>query len=224
MASELKSPQSPDIMFSARLRYPVLDEPKPFKPGQDPRWESAFVLDPTDAKQAADIKKILEAAAALSKEHYGKVALTIKKLAVKFVPGTPKLDLNDPKNEPDGIRNFCLLDGDTKEYAGYKGNFIVAANNSRFRPDIRNRTGAKVRKGEPQFPYDGANVKGCINLWLLMGKSAQETGKLIGSNLRGVQFVSDNEPFRTDEVDDAGFQALEDEPAQATTATSAFDD
>jgi len=224
--AERKSPTSPDIKFFARLRFPVLDEPKSFKPDQPKRWESVFILDPTDAKQAAGIKSLLETAAALSKEHYGKVPLAIKKLAVKFIPGTPKLDLNDPKNEPDDIRVFCMADGDHekyKNYAGYKGNFIVSAHNSKLRPDVVNRSGAKVKKGEPQFPYDGCNVRGSINLWLLMGKTAQETGRLLGSNLRGVQFVSDNVAFTQDAIDDE-FDALEDEaPAAGAAETSAFD-
>jgi hypothetical protein len=225
MSDKKVSPTSPDIKFFARGRFLVLDEPKAFEAGATPRWEATFILDPTDVQQAKDIKNILEQAAALSKQHYGKVALAIKKLAVTFVPGTPKLDLNDEKNAPDDIRLFCLQDGSAekfKNYAGYTGKFIVTANNKKLRPDVVNRAGGKVKKGEPQYPYDGANVRGSINFWLLMGQSAQKTGRLLGSNLRGVQFVSDNQAFTQDVIDDE-FDALEDEAVGAVAEVSAFD-
>lgn len=225
MTEAKKSPTSEEIKFFARGRFLVLDEPKPFEPGADPRWEATFILDPTDAQQGKDIQNLLKRAADLSREHYGKVPLAIKKLAAKFVPGTPKLDLNDPKNAPDDIRVFCLQDGDSekfKNYAGYAGKFIVTANNKKLRPDVVNRKGQKVKKGEPQYPYDGANIRGSISFWLLMGLAAQKTGRLLGSNLRGVQFVSDNQAFTQDAIDDE-FEALEDEPGTEAVATSDFD-
>jgi Enterobacter phage Enc34, ssDNA-binding protein len=226
MTDEKKSPTTAPLYFFGRGRFLRLEEAKPFETGGKPRWEAAYILDPTDAKQAADIKKLLESAAALAKEHYGKVPLAIKKLAVKFVPGTPKLDLNDPKNEPDDIRLFCLQDGDAekyKNYAGYAGNFIVAASNTKLAPDVVNRAGVKVKKGEPQYPYDGCNVRGSVSFWLLMGQQAAKTGRLLGCNLRGVQFVSDNEAFTQDAIDDE-FEALEDLPAATGgSTTSAFD-
>lgn len=224
--SEKKTPTSPDIKFFARGRFLVLDEPKRFEAGSKLRWEATFILDPTDAQQAKDIKTILETAANLSREHYGKVPLALKKLAVTFVPGTAKLDLNDPKNEPDDIRLFCLQDGSHpkfKNYSGYAGKFIVTSNNSKLLPDVVNRAGKKVKKGEPQYPYDGCNVRGSISFWLLMGLQAQKTGPLVGCNLRGVQFVSDNQAFTQDVIDDE-FEALEDEaPSTSTAETGAFD-
>jgi len=221
--SERKTPTSPRIKFFGRLRFPRLEEPKPFEAGGVPRWEATFILDPTNPQQAAGIKDLLESAAALCKEHYGKVPLAIKKLAVTFIPGTPKLDLNDEKNAPDDIRVFCFQDGSAekwKNYAGYKGNFVVASNAKRLRPDVANRAGKAVKKGEPEYPYEGANVRGSVDFWLLMGQSAQKTGRLLGCNLIGVQFASDNTAFSQDRIEDE-FEALEEVPP--TEAVSAFD-
>jgi hypothetical protein len=223
--SELKTPTSKPILFYARGRFLVLDEPKPFQAGQKPRWEATFIIDPTTTAGAASIKEILLSVSALAKEHYGKVPLAVKKLAVKFIPGTPKLDLNDPKNEPDDIRLFCLQDGDAekyKNYAGYKGMFIVTANNSKLRPDVVNLYGQKVKKGEKQYPYDGADLRGSISFWLLMGRMKESTGPLVGCNLRGVQFVADNKAFTQDAIDDEFEPLAEDAPAPAA-ASSDFD-
>lgn len=218
-----ESPKSAVIKVYGRSRFLRLEEPKSFEAGGKPRWEATSILDPSDVQQAKDIKLALETAALLSKEHYGKVPLAIKKLAAKFIPGTPKLDLNDPKNEPDNIRVFCVADGDAekyKNYAGYPGNFIIAASNTKLRPDVATRKGVKASPGEPQYPYDGAYTYTSISFWLLMGAQAQKTGPLVGCNLRGVQFVKDGQRFTQDEINDE-FQALEDEAT--TSDLNAFD-
>lgn len=219
-----ETPTSEPLYFFARARFLVLEEPKPFEDGAKPRWEAAFVLDPSDAQQAGDIKKVLEKAAVMGKETYGKVPLAIKQLAVKFIPGTPPIDYNDEKNRPDEIK-VAFIDGDHekyKDYAGYKGMFVIPAHNSKLRPDVVNRAGAKVKRGEPQYPYDGCNVRGSITLWIQVGETERKYGKRVGINLRGVQFVSDNTAFTQDAIDDE-FQALEDAPGQASESSSAFD-
>lgn len=219
-----ETPTSEPINFFARGRFLVLEEPKPFEDGAKPRWEATFILDPSDAKQAADIKKVLETSAALAKETYGKVPLALKQLAVKFIPGTPAIDYNDPKNHPDEIK-VAFVDGDLekyKDYAGYKGMFVIPAHNSKLRPDVVNRAGAKVKRGEPQYPYDGANVRGSITVWIQVGETERKYGRRVGINLRGVQFVSDNQAFTQDAIDDE-FDALEDAPAESGGGSSAFD-
>lgn len=217
-----ETPTSEPITFFARGRFFVLEEPKPFEDGAKPRWEASFVLDPSDAVQAADIKKVLEKAAVMGKETYGKVPLAIKELAAKFIPGTKPIDYN--VDRPDDIK-IAFIDGDNekyKDYAGYKGMFIIPAHNSKLRPDVVNRAGAKVSRGQPQYPYDGCNVRGSITLWIQVGETERKYGKRVGINLRGVQFVSDNTAFTQDAIDDE-FDALEDAPSESTGGTSAFD-
>jgi Protein of unknown function (DUF2815) len=217
-----ETPTSAPINFFARGRFLVLEVPKAFEEGQKPRWEATFVLDPSDVKQAADIKNVLEQAAVLAKEAYGKVPLAIKELAAKFIPGTKPIDYN--VDRPDDIK-VAFVDGDAekyKDYAGYKGMFVIPAHNSKLRPDVVNRAGAKVKRGEPQYPYDGCNVRGSITIWIQTGETERKYGRRVGINLRGVQFVSDNQAFTQDAIDDE-FEALEDEPTAAAAGGSAFD-
>lgn len=217
-----ETPTSEPIFFFARGRFFVLEEPKPFEDGAKPRWEATFVLDPSDAQQASDIKKVLEKAAIMAKEVYGKVPLAIKELAAKFIPGTKPIDYN--VDRPDDIK-VAFIDGDNekyKDYAGYKGMFVIPAHNSKLRPDVVNRAGAKVKRGEAQYPYDGCNVRGSITLWIQVGETERKYGRRVGINLRGVQFVSDNQAFTQDVIDDE-FDALEDQPGESTGGGSAFD-
>ena len=230
MADKQESPKSRTIQVYGRGRFLVLDVPKKFDdtPGQKARWESTLMIDPSSKQGAACIKELLDEAAALSKEHYGKVPLALKKLKVKFVPGTPALDLNDPKNEPDGIRLFCMADGDAekyKNYAGYQGMFILAASNNKLKPDVANRKGVKVLPGEPQYPYDGSHIRMSVSFWLLMGAKAQSTGRLLGCNLRGVQFYADGDAFTQDTIENE-FQPMaeDDQPEGAKPAAASTDD
>lgn len=223
-AKRQETPTSDCIKFFARGRFGVLEEPKPFEDGAKPRWEETFILDPSDPKGAAGIKEVLETAAKMALDTYGKVPLAIKELAVKFIPGTKAIDYNDPKNRPDDIK-VPFIDGDGekwKNYAGYQGCFIIPSHNSKLRPDVVNRAGQKVSRGDAQYPYDGANVRGSITLWIQVGETERKYGRRVGVNLRGVQFVSDNEAFTQDNIDDE-FDAIEDEATTGTASSSAFD-
>jgi len=219
-----ETPTSDTIQFYCRMRFLKLDEPVAFEEGQDPRWEGTFILDLADPKGQQGIAKILQTAAKLSKETYGVVPLEIKKLAAKFIPGTKKVDLNDPANAQDDIK-VPFQDGDAekfREYKGYAGMFIVPSHNKKLRPRVANRKGVTVQPGEPQYPYDGCYGYGSITLWLQVGQTQAKYGRRIGVNLRGAQFAHDGERFTQDEVGEDEFQALEDsEPV--TTDSSDFD-
>ena len=220
MAKKSETPTSDKLKFYARARFLRLDEPKPFEEGADPRWEATFLLDPADTRGQAGVALLLSTAAKLAKETYGVVPLQIKKLAAKFIPGTKKVDLNDPANADDGIK-VAFIDGDAekyKDYVGYAGMFIVPAHNSKLKPDVANRKGLRVSPGEDQYPYDGCNVVGSVTEWIQVGKTEQKYGKRVGVNLRGVQFHSDNDPYTQDVIDDE-FEALEDEAPSAVSAS-----
>jgi len=221
-----ETPTSDKIYFYARTRFLRLDTPKAFEEGQDPRWEATFVLDPSDKRGQDGIVKILDASAKLAKDTYGKVPLALKKLRAKFVPGSPKVDLNDPANADDGIK-VAFLDGDSekyKDYAGYAGMFIVPAHNTRLKPAVANRAGKTVQPGEPQYPYDGCYAIGCITVWIQVGKTEQKYGRRVGVNLRGVQFAADGDAFTQDVINaEDEFVALEDEPGAATSSGSDWD-
>jgi Protein of unknown function (DUF2815) len=225
MAKHAETPTSEKIYLHCRTRFLRLDVPKAFEEGQDPRWEATFVLDPADTKGAQSIATLLQTAAKLSKENYGVVPLAIKKLAAKFIPGTKKVDLNDPANADDGIK-VAFIDGDAdkyKDYPGYAGMLIVPAHNAKLKPAVANRKGLTVQPGEFQYPYDGCYALGAVTLWLQVGKTEQKYGRRVGVNLRGVQFAADGQSYSQDVIAaEDEFQALEDEEV-ATADSSAFD-
>jgi hypothetical protein len=219
-----QAPTSEKIHFYCRTRFLRLDVPKAFEEGQTPRWEATFVCDPSDAEGQKGITKILDAAAKLAKENYGLVPLSLKKLRAKFVPGSPPLDLNDPKNTDDGIK-CAFFDGDTKsESTGYAGMFIVPAHNSKLKPGVANRAGKTAEPGDPQYPYDGCHAIGCITIWLQWGKTEQKYGRRVGVNLRGVQFAKDGQRFTQDQIDaEDEFVPLAEDASEGTASSADWD-
>ncbi len=220
---KIENPSSDPFVIYGRARWLRLDVPKPFEPGAPPRWEATSILDPSDAKGLESIKQLLGTAARMSKETYGVVPLAIKKLAAKFIPGTKKVDLNDPANEDDGIQ-VPFSDGDApkwESYTGYKGMLIVASHNSKLKPAVANRKGLTVQVGEEQYPVDGNVVLTRVTIWIHATHGAYD--KRVGLNLRGVQYVAKGEPCTQDTIAaEDEFQALEDE-VPAGGDTSDFD-
>ena len=187
MAKNEKALTTEKIKVWGRASFVRLDKPKAFQEGQDPRWECTFLLDPADAKGLESIKLVLKEAVALSKAAWDIVPLELQKLVHQFVPGQKA---PDPKTKVDGIE-MAFYDGDTRDYDGYAGKFVIPSHNSKLKPAVANARGVSVDPGEDQFPYSGAYVVGSITLWAQDNKY----GKRIGVNLRGVQFWKDGEAF-----------------------------
>lgn len=213
-----KSVTSEPIPLYARLSFARLYSPKAFQPGQDPRFEATYLLDPSDEKGLTSIKAVLKTAAEVGKQQHGKVPYEVKKLAAKFIPGQ-KLD--PAKDKPDGIK-IAMGDGDDKSYDGYAGMMYVACHN-KVRPTVVNRRREPVAEGEPGAPYSGCYVNAKVTLW---GQD-NSYGKRVNANLRSVQFVKDGAAFGIAPVDaDDEFEALEDEAGsdgEASTSSSDFD-
>ncbi len=100
-----------------------------------------------------------------------------------------------------------LKDGDEFDYDGYAGHWVVKASNNK-RPTVINRDKTPL-VAEDEVVYSGCYVNAIIEPW---GQS-NNYGKRINSNLLGVQFVKDGEPFgdggKTANADD--FDAIVDE-------------
>jgi hypothetical protein len=224
MAKKTETPTSDKLRFYCRTRFMRLEEAKAFEEGQKPRWEATFILDPSDADGQKGIALILNTAKSLAKETYGIVPLALKKLAAKFIPGAPKIDLNDPANQDDGIK-IAFIDGDTKkEYAGYAGMFVVPAHNAKLKPAVANRRGVEVTPGDPQYPYDGCYAIGSITLWIQTGLTEQKYGRRVGVNLRGVQFAKDGQRFTQDSIDaEEEFTPLAEDASEAGAADTSWD-
>jgi Protein of unknown function (DUF2815) len=209
MAAKKESVTSEKMRLRGRMAFLKIDKPKPYQEGDVPRWEATVLLDPASKVGAESIKLLFATTAKLCKEAYGMVPLALKKLAAQFVPGQAE---PDPKSKDDGIK-LAFYSGDIKEYDGYAGMLAVPAHEyeTRPKPAIANRKGVSVSPGEEQYPYSGCEGIMSVTLW---GQDNKQ-GKRVGINLRGVQFVTDGEPFAGggEHSAEEEFEALEDEAA-----------
>lgn len=216
MASD-KSPTSEKFRIYGRGSFLRLDKPKKFDDNGEPRWEATALLDPSSQKGLESIKLIIKTAAAVAKEAYGVVPLSLRRLAAEFVPG---VEAPDAKTKDDGIE-VAFYAGDKKEYDGYANMFVVPMHNSKMKPAVANRKGVTVEVGEEQYPYAGSYGYFSLTLWAQVGTTQKKYGKRIGVNLRGVQFDKDGEAFSQGDIaPEEEFEALED----SGTDTGASDD
>ena len=100
-----------------------------------------------------------------------------------------------------------IVDGDEKEYDGYAGHWAIKASNN-VRPTVIDRQRVTVT-AEDELIYAGCYVNAIIEPWA----QSNQYGKRINSNLLGVQFFKDGEPFgdggKSASVD--AFDAFDDE-------------
>ena len=122
-----------------RLSFARLFTPKPFAPGQTPRFEASFLLDPTNKEHAATIAQI-------------------KDEAKKLILGA---GLN-PKDF-----KLCFGEGDKQDkvYDGYAGMYVVRSANT-TRPTVVDRSRHPLAEGDDQAPYSGCYVIGSVTFWL----------------------------------------------------------
>lgn len=202
-----KSPTTEKFRIYGRLSFPRLDKPKKFDDNGEPRWEATALLDPADKKGLESIKAIIKAAGAISKEAYGVVPLSLRRLAAEFIPN---VEAPDAKTKDDGIE-VAFYAGDKKEYDGYANMFVVPMHNSKMKPAVANRKGVTVEVGEEQYPYAGSYDYFSLTLWAQVGTTQKKYGKRVGVNLRGVQFDKDGEAFSQGDIaPEEEFEALED--------------
>jgi hypothetical protein len=174
------------IKIAGRLSFPDLFTPRPFKPGDKPKFK-ATVLVPKDGPEH---KKISEAIMAVAKEKwpkdYAKVIASIKGNANKF----------------------CFQDGETKSYEGYEGMMAFSAGNT-TRPLVLDRDKTPLTEADGR-PYAGCHVVVSVEIF-----AYDNSGNGISASLRGVQFVKDGPAFAgggvaaVDEFDDLGMSEEE---------------
>ena len=110
------------------------------------------------------------------------------------------------KNTKVAADKLFLIDGDTKEYDGYEGMWAVKGGNSK-RPTVIGRDKAPLAEDDNVL-YAGCYVNAILEPW----SQANKYGKRINSNLLGIQFVKDGEPFGDSPVDVSDdFDAFDDE-------------
>jgi len=167
---------------NVRLSFPRLFKAKSFQEGQEPRFEAAFLLDPSNKDHAKTIKLIESTAKELLTEHFGKTV-------------------------PKGVKNcFGLSEDAGKEYDGYADMFFITSSN-RQRPVVVNRDRTPVTE-EDGVIYAGCYVNANVTLWV----QDNQFGKRVNANLRSVQFVKDGEAFGVEPVvADEEFEELDED-------------
>ena len=152
-----------------RLSFPVLWTPRSFQPGQPPKFQATFLLDPSDKAHAKAIKQIKKEAKRIALEAFGEV--------------------------PKGLKKCFGLAKDhdkKKEYDGYDGMFYLATANERRPTLVDKKRKALDEVDGPGLLYAGAFVNTVITLWT---QDHPVGGKGINANLRIVQFVKNGEAF-----------------------------
>lgn len=104
-------------------------------------------------------------------------------------------------------QKFCWLDGSTKAYDGYEGNFVLTANRgeAKGRPLVVDLDKSPLAESDGK-PYAGCFVNGTVEIW------AQDNGfgKGIRATLRGVQFLRDGDSFSAGApLDDDDFESID---------------
>lgn len=182
---------------AARLSFARLFVPKGFTADDGtvskPRFEGAFLIDPSSKAGQAQINTILEEAEGVIKAKFqGKVP---RKLKFGF-------GYSDGDDFEIGGVSFH---SEIKEYDGYPGMFYVATSNT-TRPAVVDRDKTPLVE-EDGKPYSGCYVNGTITLWA----QDNQWGQRVNGNLRGVQFYKDGEAFGVKPVDaDEEFDDIED--------------
>ena len=168
---------------NAILSFPELFTATPFKPGDKPKFKTRFLV-AKDDPQFATIKK--DAVAALNGKFPGKGEAIWTQIQ--------------------GNHNKCCIqDGDTLEYDGCSGHWVITANSS-IRPQVRDRDGVTPITEADGRIYPGAVVHGLIDFF-----GYDNTGKGLSAALAGVQFVRDGEPLGGGRgADDSDFEPITD--------------
>lgn len=154
------------ILKDVRLSFPDLYTPKPFQPGDDPRYNATFLV-PKNSPQIAVIEAAILAAA--NEKWPGKGAGIVKAIR-------------------GNANKFCFQDGDLKDYDGYADMMYLSAHN-KARPLVIDRDKSPLTEADGK-PYAGCYVNATLEVF-----GYTNTGNGIGCGLKGVQFVRDGDAF-----------------------------
>jgi len=206
---------------NARLSFAQLYEAKPFRAGQDPRFQATFLLDPASK----------DCRAALVDE--GQDASTIEWTrggdAVKLIVGEAKRVMREMYGGNVNIDEIpkCLGAGDKldKVPEGYAGMFYVRTylHEKNGRPIVVNANRQPVAKAsDVGAPYSGCYVNATVSLW---AQNPSQWGKRLNGNLHAVQFAGEGEPFSgAAGVDiEEEFEALEGDDSDENASDDGWD-
>ncbi len=156
------------MLTNVRLAFPNLFTPQQANNGQGKAAFSASFLMPPDHP---DIPKIKAAIKEVAKAKWGEKAGDI-------LTGLIAAD------------KVCLHNGETKaQYDGYKGNMFVSSRGY-VRPLVLDGDMTPLNESDGK-PYSGCYVHAQVAIWA----QANNHGKRVNAQLRGVQFYKDGEAF-----------------------------
>lgn len=151
------------------IAFPDLFEAKAFAGGGEAKFKAAFLIDKGDPQ----LKKIQDAINAVGTEKWGEKWPEVRKVLV-----------ND--------RKMCLGDGEHKsQYEGYEGRMFLNASN-KSRPDVRAADKTPLVREDGLLLNGGALVNAGISLW---AQDSRQYGKRINAELKGVQYLCDQEQW-----------------------------
>lgn len=154
---------------NVRLSFPEIWKPKAFEAGKEPRYQAAFLLDPSDKDHARAIKLIKSEAKKVLIEKFGEMP-----------------------EKGDYRLCFGLADKHPKKkkYEGYEGMFYIDTSNT-VQPTLIDRRKNEVVQQDGVL-YAGCYVNTNITLWVY---DHPKGGKGVSANLRIIQFYRDGESF-----------------------------
>lgn len=151
---------------NVRLSFPGLWKAEPFKPGDDPKFKSTFLIPKGSEQHAAVEKAILE------------------EVRIKYGAKAEKIITQIRGN----ANKFCYQDGDTKSYDGYEGMMALTAK-STIRPLVIDRDRSTLAEADGK-PYAGCYVNASVEIFVY-----DSSGIGVSAGLAGVQFVKDGDAF-----------------------------
>jgi hypothetical protein len=176
------------VLRNVRLSFPDLFEAKQFQ-GQGPfSYRASFLMEPD-----SDNKKKLDAA--IKEVAVAKWAAKADGLLAGILPNGQKC---------------CLVDGNTKTYNGYAGNFALSSTRDQTagKPKVVDRNKSVELTAADGKLYGGCYVNAVVDIWA----QDNQFGKAIRATLVTVQFVKDGESFggavpaSADALDDLDFE------------------
>ena len=168
------------LLKNVRLSFPSLFEKSKYDandPDDKAKYRAVFLIPKTDVETVTLINNAIKDA--MGEKYHAK-------------------RVNIPKH------NWCLQDGDERDYDGYRGNWSLSTSNNR-RPTVINRDKSPIIESD-EIIYAGCYVNASVGIWIL----DINNNRRVCCNLHGVQFVRNGSPFGAGDVDSLeDFEALD---------------
>lgn len=157
-------------LLNVRLSFPDIFEAVQFDGAGPFRYRASFLIEPNSANHKAVIAAMKEVA---NEEWKDKADAVLKKAA-------------------DDSKTRLLVDGNTKEYDGYKDMMCLSAS----RDQTKGRPLIIDKNKEPLAQVDGKPYAGCyVNATVELWPQNNKWGKCIRAQLLALQFAKDGDAF-----------------------------